>query len=202
MGTSGCGVGPVPAPGVAPAEGGRQDQALAVLRCAMDFKFRNCSDLYFEKNPWGIKYLQKISSCVNNRKIQYFASGPVFNKFENFMILLLLFIAYFICQCLFSQAAWIRVFDHLVPTEHPKFPCREPVALAPAPPPPAENCPARRTDGPCRGDVSSAVPCPASGPCPSTAPRWSQRGATGVPVEPRALPEPHEGGGLRRVTAT
>lgn len=149
----------------------------------MDFKFRNCSDLYFEKNPLGIKYLQKISSCVNNRKIQYFVSGPVFNKFENFMILLLLFIAYFICQCLFSQAAWIRVFDHLVPTEHPKFPCRELVALAPAPPPPppAETCPARRTDGPCQGHVSSAVPCPASGPCPSTAPRRSRCGATGGP---------------------
>lgn len=82
----------------------------------MDFKFRNCSDLYFgKKNPWGIKYLQKISSCVNNRKIQYSASGAVFNKFENFMILLLLFIAYFICRCLSSQAAWIWVFDHLVP---------------------------------------------------------------------------------------
>lgn len=73
----------------------------------MDFKFRNCSVSYFEKNARGIKYLQKISSCVNNRKIQYSVSGPVFNKFENFMILLLLFIAYFICRCLFSQAAWI-----------------------------------------------------------------------------------------------
>lgn len=116
-------------PGLAPTEGGWQDQAFTVLRCAMDFKFRNCSDLYFEKNPWGIKYLQKISSCVNNRKIQYSASGPVFNKFENFMILLLLFIAYFICQCLFSQAAWIWVFDHLVPTQSPNFPGREPPAL-------------------------------------------------------------------------
>lgn len=116
-------------PGMVPTEGGWQDQAFAVLRCAMDFKFRNCSDLYFEKNPWGIKYLQKISSCVNNRKIQYSASGPVFNKFENFMILLLLFIAYFICQCLFSQAAWIWVFDRLVPTQSPNFPGREPPAL-------------------------------------------------------------------------
>ena len=126
MATSGCGIGPVPAPGTAPSEGGWQNQALRGLRCAMDFKFRNCSDLYFEKNPWDIKYLQKISSCVNNRKIQYYASGLVFNKFENFMILLLLFIAYFICRCLFSQAAWIWVFDHLVPTQ-----ClnREPLAL-------------------------------------------------------------------------
>lgn len=86
---------------------GWQDQALTVSRCAVDFKFRNCSVSYFEKNAWGIKYLQKISSCVNNRKIQYSVSGPVFNKFENFMILLLLFIAYFICRCLFSQAARI-----------------------------------------------------------------------------------------------
>lgn len=123
VGTSGCSVRPTSAPGM---EGGWQDQALAGLRCAIDFKFRNCSDLYFEKNPWGIKYLQKISSCVNNRKIQYSASRPVFNKFENFMILLLLFIAYFICQCLFSQATWIWVFDHL---ERPNFPCWEPSAL-------------------------------------------------------------------------
>lgn len=97
--------------------------AQSVLGC-------NGSGLYLEKeknnnnnkNPWGIKYLQKISSCVNNRKIQYSENGLVFNKFENFMILLLLFIAYFICRCLFSQAAWIRVFHQLVRTKRPTLP--------------------------------------------------------------------------------
>lgn len=196
MDTSGCSVSPILAPGTVPTEGGWQDQALAGLHCAMDFKFRNCSDLYFEKNPWGIKYLQKISSCVNNREIQYSASGPVFNKFENFMILLLLFIAYFICQCLFSQAACIWMFDQLVPTERPNFPCRDPLAL-----PWRRCCPLRpgplaalmgraqeRVSG--RGFLCRALPrqrCPsrhgpAAAGCGGTGRSWQCQGRSGSPV--------------------
>lgn len=97
----------------------------------IDLKFSIGSDLYFEKerkknnnkkNPWGIKYLQKISSCVNNRKIQYSENGLVFNKFENFMILLLLFIAYFICRCLFSQAAWMPGVSPTCANQEAKLP--------------------------------------------------------------------------------
>lgn len=161
-----------PGPRDAPAEGGWQDRALAALLCAMGFKFRNCSDLYFEKNPWGIKYLQKISSCVNNRKIQYSASGPVFNKFENFMILLLLFIAYFICQCLFSRAAWIWVFDHLVPTRSPNFPCREPPALprrrrSPLRPGPLAALMGRAQEPGVRARFPPLCPAPPAVPIPS-----------------------------------
>lgn len=127
----------LPSPGDCSHGGRWQDLAHAGLCCAIDFKFRNCSDLYFEKNPWGIKYLQKISSCVNNRKIQYSESGPVFNKFENFMILLLLFIAYFICRCLFSQAAWSWVFHQLAQSERPNYlGCSHPCPASPLPPEP------------------------------------------------------------------
>ena len=179
-----------------------------MLRCAMDFKFRNCSDLYFEKNPWGIKYLQKISSCVNNRKIQYSASGPVFNKFENFMILLLLFIAYFICQCLFSQAAWIWLFDHLMPTRRPNSPCREPPALPRQRRGPLRPGPLAAPMGHAQGRVSGrgflchAMPCPPAVPVLATALQQRDAVAWGVPAGPRVQREPRRGGGLRRVVAT
>lgn len=127
----------LPSPGDCSHGGRWQDLAHAGLCCAIDLKFRNCSDLYFEKNPWGIKYLQKISSCVNNRKIQYSESGLVFNKFENFMILLLLFIAYFICRCLFSQAVWSWVFHQLVQSKRTNFlGCSHPCPASPLPPEP------------------------------------------------------------------
>lgn len=101
-----------PSSGIAPTQGG---EAGPGPRCVASLWILNLEIVQIctleKKNPWGIKYLQKISSCVNNRKIQYSASGPVFDKFENFMILLLLFIAYFICRCLSSRPAWIWVFE-------------------------------------------------------------------------------------------